>query len=225
MVDIGDLRKVAEILKGEACTTWIFSGDSITQGVRHTHGWRDYSEIFAEHIHWGMKRFKDIVVNTGVDGSTTDDVLCDFGWLISRFDPSVVFLMFAMNDCQADQVSPDAFRENLRTLVHRIRSINAVPVLQAPNPVKRVSVTPPHYKSREHLARYVSIISDVAASCKVIFIDHWSAWQGSFGVMNGDQCKYEKLLDDELHPNGEGHRAMARLIFKELSFDTTFLSC
>jgi lysophospholipase L1-like esterase len=50
--------------------TWVFVGDSITHGARHTNGWRSYSEHFAERMRWEMKRYTDTVINTGITNDT-----------------------------------------------------------------------------------------------------------------------------------------------------------
>ena len=42
-----DADRLREVLVGPP-VTWTFIGDSITQGVAHTHGWRNYVELFAE---------------------------------------------------------------------------------------------------------------------------------------------------------------------------------
>lgn len=44
-----DADRLREILSGPP-VTWVFLGDSITQGVVHTHGHRGYVEHFAERV-------------------------------------------------------------------------------------------------------------------------------------------------------------------------------
>src|SRR5687767_5660953 len=54
-----DLQKIAEFLRGKAPIKWIFSGDSITQGAKHTFGDRSYPEIFSERVRWELGRVRD----------------------------------------------------------------------------------------------------------------------------------------------------------------------
>ncbi len=47
-----DADRLREVLAGPP-VTWVFLGDSITQGVHHTHGRRGYVEHFAERVRGG----------------------------------------------------------------------------------------------------------------------------------------------------------------------------
>jgi hypothetical protein len=44
-----DTARLREILAGPP-VTWVFAGDSITQGCTHTHGGRSYDVHFAERV-------------------------------------------------------------------------------------------------------------------------------------------------------------------------------
>ena len=65
-----DADRLREVLAGPP-VTWVFLGDSITQGVRHTRGRRGYVEHFAERVRGELGRRSDAVVNSGV--SAHDD--------------------------------------------------------------------------------------------------------------------------------------------------------
>ena len=41
--------------------TWVFAGDSITQGVFHTHGARSWVEHVHERLRWQLGRLHDDV--------------------------------------------------------------------------------------------------------------------------------------------------------------------
>ena len=43
-IDLGDLISRKEPVR------WLFAGDSITQGARHTRGHRDYTQLFKERV-------------------------------------------------------------------------------------------------------------------------------------------------------------------------------
>ena len=55
-----DADRLREILSGPP-VTWVFLGDSITQGVAHTHGRRGYVEHFAERVRGELGRRGDAV--------------------------------------------------------------------------------------------------------------------------------------------------------------------
>ena len=207
-----DLNRIKKLLKQGKPMIWLFSGDSITQGAKHTYGFRSYPEIFSERIRWEMKRSNDFIINTGINGSTTSTILNNFKWNISQFQPSIVFLMFGINDCQSIDTIPSTFSENISSLIDRIRMNGAITVLQTPNCINEEEVTKYNYKSREKLSKYVSHIQRIAEIKDVVLIDHWSYWA---------KQDYTNWLDDPLHPNIKGHIEIARLIFTEFSiFDS-----
>ena len=70
--------------------TWVFTGDSITQGVHHTHGSRSWVELVSERVRWELSRVQDIVVNSGVSAWTAPEISADFEYLVGRFAPQVL---------------------------------------------------------------------------------------------------------------------------------------
>ena len=107
-----DADRLREILAGPP-VTWVFLGDSITQGVAHTHGHRGYVEHFAERVRGELGRRGDAVINSGVSGATTEDLLPEFHWRAGRFAPDVVFVMFGTNDILAGEDGVRGFRYRL----------------------------------------------------------------------------------------------------------------
>ena len=63
------MERIKEILKSDNGITWLFYGDSITQGVKHCGGSKNYSEIFSERVRYELGRKKDIVINSGISGN------------------------------------------------------------------------------------------------------------------------------------------------------------
>ncbi len=212
------LRKLFDIQKP---LKWIFTGDSITHGAKHTHGFRSYPEIFAERIRWEMKRTKDIIINTGISGNTTQNILNDFNWRIGQFNPNVVSLMIGTNDCGDNRnISLEVFEDNLNTLVTLIRGIEAIPIFQTPNTIIKEK-TP----ERRRFFEYVSVMQKLAGEKQVILIDNYTYWQNEI-LSKGEIAISKKWLDDPIHPNGEGHSEIARLMFKKLSiFDPDAATC
>jgi lysophospholipase L1-like esterase len=206
-----DLARIQAILANKEPVKWVFAGDSITQGARHTFGYRSYPEIFAERVRWELKRVRDIVINSAISGNVSGDILKDFEWRVAQFSPAVVFIMIGTNDANEKRnLSTEQFRENLLQLVAKVRSGNGIPVLQTPNIIITEKAV-----GRERLKDYIPMIREVAMQTKCILVDHWAFWEGK-ALANPDLV-YKKWLNDELHPNGRGHDEMAKLLFKELS--------
>jgi len=203
-----DLQAVKKKLKNNNPLTWVFTGDSITQGAGATHGWRSYPEHFAERVRWELFRKSDIVINTGISADVLGSILYSFDWRIARFKPDVVSVMIGTNDATSGEKGRSIFRKSLIEMVDRIRKLGAVPLFNTPNPICKDV----YNGTRNDLPNYVQIIREVAADCNVILIDHWGYWQ--------EKRNKEELLmswlSDGLHPNEYGHRVMANEIFKRL---------
>lgn len=192
--------------------TWVFTGDSITHGAKHTHGCRTYVEHFAERVRWELGRGQDIVINTGISGDKADGILRDFEWRIGRFKPDVVSIMIGMNDCTRGPEKREEFRNNLRQLIRQTRALGAVPVLHTQNMTE-----PSAAKERGDLPAYVTIVAEVAREQKTVLVDHWQHWQTACK----DPQALKQWLNDPIHPNARGHREFAILTFQVLGVYST----
>lgn len=215
-----DDEKIQQLLKSDKPNTWVFSGDSVTQGAHHTFGCRSYSEIFSERVRWEMRRVTDMVINSGVNGTNTDHLLQNFDWLVGQFKPAVVSVMFGLNDCQVPQITPAVFETNLLTILKKIRAMNAIPVLQTPNGIDHAGIALMKTASREKVPDYIRVMEQVAKENKIILVNNWQYWN------NAGLDTFKAWLDDPFHPNAEGHLRIARLFFKEISiFDRNAFTC
>ena len=202
------LDGIKQLLAGGPPLTWVFTGDSITHGALHTLGWRSYPEHFAERVRWELRRVRDIVINTGISGNRTGDVLNDFEWRVARFQPNVVSVMLGMNDCTAGEAGREAFGANLKEISRRVIAAGAIPLFNTPNPtyVKNAG-------GRSDLPAYAALVRDVATAEKIPLVDHWQHWQRT----KPDQESLLPWLEDKsIHPGVYGHREFAKLIFREL---------
>ena len=103
---------------GDKPWCWLFYGDSITHGAKHTHGWRDFTEIFAERLRWEMSLRQDVVINTGISGNSTVDLLNDYDWRVRHWQPNVVFILIGTNDIiKLDNIG--LFKSNLLRLLEQ----------------------------------------------------------------------------------------------------------
>ncbi|HPN83977.1 MAG TPA: SGNH/GDSL hydrolase family protein [Victivallales bacterium] len=199
------MKEIDKIFSGTEPIRWIFAGDSITHGALHTFGFRDYSELFSERVRSEMRKVLDVVIKTAVSGTTTRHALENYENLIGQFLPGVVFIMYGMNDCANKKIPPDEFRKNLETLVDKIRSAGGIPILQTTCPILP-NCAP---ERGANLDEYMDIIRTVASAKTVVLIDHNAYWKS-----NSEQAYY--WMSNAFHPNGFGHLAFAKLIFKEL---------
>ncbi|MFC5411382.1 SGNH/GDSL hydrolase family protein [Larkinella bovis] len=213
---VSDLESVKTLLTRKEPGIWVFTGDSITHGAKHTHGFRSYPEVFAERLRWELKRVRDLVINTGISGNTTTNILDDFDWRVAQFKPAVVSLMIGTNDCARKGLTTAVFEQNLNTIVGKIRDLGAVPILHTPNPIILAKAP-----ERKTLPEYIPVIRRVTDAQQVILVDNYAHWETATGVDVN-----REWLNDPLHPGGRGHQEIARLLFQTLSiFDAKEPTC
>lgn len=204
-----DVDRLREVLAGPP-VTWTFIGDSITQGVTHTHGWRNYVELFAERVRGELDRRGDAVINSGVSGSTTQDLLAEFDWRAGRFAPDVLFVMFGTNDMTDDEEGVRGFRFRLDQIIQRGRDVGATMVLQTPPPVRGEGARTP-----DLMAQYAATVREVAEGLGVVLVDHADTWSRA-AKEAGDGIAPDGWLDDAVHPGPRGHHAMVRTLLEVL---------
>ena len=207
-----DTDRLRDILTGPP-VTWVFLGDSITQGVTHTHGWRGYVEHFAERVRGELGRRADAVVNSGVAGTTTEDLLPEFHWRAGRFAPDVVFVLFGTNDVLAGENGVRGFRYRLDQIVQRSRDVGATVVLQTPPPVLDDGDRRP-----DLIALYAEAVREVAAELGVLVVDHAGHWAQA-AAEAGAAVAPEGWLDDTFHPGARGHHEMTLTLLRALGID------
>ncbi|HEY9330512.1 MAG TPA: GDSL-type esterase/lipase family protein [Streptomyces sp.] len=208
--DLADLGRISTILNSNTPATWVVTGDSITHGALHTHGWRSYPEHWMERVRWelGKPKNRDFMIDSGVSGATSAELVARFDERVTAFSPHVVSIMIGTNDIATAGLGLDAYRANLVSLVRSVRALpgSPVPVLQSPNPVD-----PAKWPGRVNLSQYAQVMGEVAAQEKAVFVDHYNDWLSG----NGGQVPLP-LLSDGLHPNERGHHRIALKMIKDL---------
>lgn len=165
----------------EEPVTWVFAGDSITHGCMHTDYLRNYQEHFTQALKATPERARDTVVNTGVSGATTRELMEYFNAWVADYQADVVFLCFGMNDCATDGITPESYAGNLREAVRRIRAAGAIPVLQTPNTSNRQRKLRPYLEAARALVRQEEIL----------LIDHNAFWSSQQSIQGEE---YSPLL-------------------------------
>jgi acyl-CoA thioesterase I len=196
---------VIRALTSATPATWVFTGDSITHGLQHTAGWRSYVEHFHERLRGELGRVADCVVNTGVSGSRTTDLIAALDRRVTRFAPTVVSVMLGTNDATAGDSGTGPFGKDLAAIVAAIRAEGAEPLLHTP---PWIDVT--RAQTRASLPAYAAATAWLADQCTVPLIDHYSHWAGT------DPTLRQSWLADPFHPNARGHLELARTLLRTL---------
>lgn len=202
---LNELESIKSLLVGSEPVLWLFAGDSITHGAVHTFGWRSYVEHFSERIRTEMNRKRDLVINSGVNGWTSGQLLEDLDHLVLRFAPDVVSIMIGMNDAAEGPDGRRRFEANYNRLLERLRAeTKAHLIVQTPNPITRSEPL------RQDLPAYIEIMLSLARRYETAIIDQFALW-------NRHTTPLESLLEDGLiHPNHYGHVVMAHHMFEAL---------
>lgn len=204
-----DRTALRGLLASGAPVTWVFTGDSITHGLIHTRGARNYVDHLHEFIRGDVGRVQDAVLNTAITGWRADLILGDFDRRVAHWRPDVVTLMVGTNDCTTEWLDPvievSAFTDSIAEFVRRVRELGAVPVLQTPPAVDLL-----HAPDRARIGEFAQSIRDVAARDGVVLVDQHTAFTAfSEGTGPGNDGMPWGLLDDAFHPNAAGHALLA----------------
>ena len=193
--------------------TIVCLGDSVTGVYYHTGGIRAYPEMLEIGLH---RLFPDAainVVNAGISGHTTVEGLARLESDVLSKNPDLVTISFGLNDMV--RITPEAYRENLITLIKRIRERNSQVVLCTPNAVLNTTGRP-----LEKLDVFCDTMRSVGREPSVPVCDQYRA---------GDRFHrrapwtWRLTLSDEIHPNMDGHKRMAEELCRTIAGTTTSL--
>jgi lysophospholipase L1-like esterase len=151
-------------------------------------------------------------INAGVKGNTSGQGLRRLQKDVLSQHPAVVFIQFGFNDCNVvlngprPRTLPANFRENLVTLVERIRASGAM-VVMIGNHNSLYRRTLPDGRTYEAASReYSGIVREVAEALKVALVDMRNEFPG-------DGIESEAgLAPDGIHLSQLGVEAYARIV-------------
>ncbi len=144
---------------------WVMAGDSIT--AQHLHS--NYFEAFC------FARYPKLQFafrNSGVGGHTIPSTLARFGYDIAGWKPTVVSVELGMND--QGGTPTDKFIANMGTMVERIRSIKARPVIFSASPINNGD-TLAKLGGNKRLNDYALALKEFSAREKLPYADQFHA--------------------------------------------------
>ncbi len=180
-------REESRLLPSATDRRIIFIGDSITESWRPA-----LPALFAGDI-----------VNRGVSGQTTAQMLARFRTDVLDLRPAVVHIMGGVNDIHGGRGTA-LTRSNIASMVELARAHGIVVILGAipPSSVPRGADGP---DPAPHIAWLNDWLRRYALENGVIFVDYHAALRDGRGGMK------DGLSNDGLHPNRLGFRAMEPL--------------
>jgi lysophospholipase L1-like esterase len=138
----------------------------------------------------GADRNFGIVVNAGVDGDTTDDMIARFDSAILAHRPAAVAIMCGTNDCILGPSWLDDFEAYVREMISRAQDLG----------IRVTLCTPPIRRDAEDLESYVEVLREIAGdTAGVILFDVFA----QFETYNSGQL--DTFYDDDVHLNAAGN--------------------
>jgi lysophospholipase L1-like esterase len=176
----------AAIARGPAPKV-VFMGDSITEN------WGRYDPAF----------FTNGVVDRGISGQTSPQMLLRFHQDVVALHPRVVHIMAGSNDIAGNTgpTSPEAFKNNIRAMVEIAQANRIAVVLASIPPSNRFSLYP-KIKPAPRIAELNTWLKAYAAERGAVYADYFSVLVGP------DAGMQPAYTSDGLHPATDGYRTM-----------------
>jgi lysophospholipase L1-like esterase len=176
----------AALLKVAHPTT-VFMGDSITEG-------------------WGAgdpSLFSASVVDRGIGGQTSQQMLARFYQDVVALHPRVVHIMAGTNDLAGNTGpnSPEDFKNNIRAMVDLARS-NHIQVILASIPPAEHFPWRSDIHPTEQIRRLNAWLKEYSDQHKLVYADYYSALTTPSGAFRPE------LSNDGVHPNTDGYATM-----------------
>jgi lysophospholipase L1-like esterase len=174
----------------------VFMGDSITEG------WAEADPQF----------FQRGVVNRGISGQTTPQMLVRFRADVIALKPQLVHIMAGTNDVAGNTGATTAqdVKNNIVSMVELART-NAVRVVLGSIPPAAAFGWRPEIKPAAQIKVLNAWLREYATQNRLEYVDYYSALAGSSGELKA------QFGDDGVHPNREGYRVMRQLLEEKIA--------
>jgi lysophospholipase L1-like esterase len=174
----------------------VFIGDSITEN------WALADPAF----------FAGDIVNRGISGQTTAQMLIRFRADVIALRPKVVHILGGTNDVAGNTgpMSPQDFKNQIMSMVDIAHGNGVAVILGAIPPAANLPWSP-QVKPTPIITSLNGWLRDYATNRNLGFIDYYSSLAGRSGELRGD------LGNDGVHPNRKGYEVMRRLVAAKLS--------
>jgi lysophospholipase L1-like esterase len=176
----------AALLQGSHPTV-VFMGDSITEG-------------------WGVgdpSLFTHGVVDRGISGQTSPQMLLRFYQDVVELHPRAVHIMAGTNDVAGNTgpSSPEDFKSNIRAMVDIAAASHIRVILASILPTERFPWRP-EIQPVEQIRQLNAWLRQFAGEHKLMYADYYSALTTPSGAFRPE------LSNDGVHPNLDGYAAM-----------------
>lgn len=183
-------------LDGAPAPRVVFMGDSITEF------WSRFDpELFGAGV-----------VNRGISGQTSPQMLVRFYSDVVALRPGAVHIMAGTNDLAGNTgpSRPEDFKNTIRAMTD-LATANGIAVVLASIPPAAAFPWRPEVAPAPIIAELNDWLERYAAENGVVFVDYHAAMTGPSGELRPE------LSDDGVHPNANGYAAMHPLTIEALA--------
>ena len=169
----------------------VFLGDSLT----------DYFDLDAAFADYS-------VVNSGIAGNTTENVLADLTHRVSIFNPSQVFVWLGTNDLR-DGKTPEQTLESLQTIIDQIqteRSMSKITLISLIPVNSQVDPYTVGLRSNDQIQKVNQGLREIAKNEKLDYIDLYSSLKDDQGNLKAEYTV------DGLHLSDAGYQVVQEII-------------
>lgn len=169
----------------------VFLGDSLT----------DYFDLDAAFADYS-------VVNSGIAGNTTENVLTDLTHRVSIFNPSQVFVWLGTNDLR-DGKTPEQTLESLQTIIDQIQTERSMAKITLISLIPVNSQVDPYtvgLRSNDQIQKVNQGLREIAKEEKLDYIDLYSALKDDQGDLKAEYTV------DGLHLSDAGYQVVQEII-------------
>ena len=182
-------------LAAASTTRVVFLGDSITEG------WKDATPAM----------FGADILDRGIGGQTTEQMLVRFRTDVLDLHPAVVHIMAGTNDVAGNQgpTSVATIEGNIRSLVEQARANGITVVIASVPPASRFGWSPVENAS-DVIAELNAWLRAYARREQLLYVDYYGLLADGHGGMR------PAYSDDGVHPSRAGYEAMRPLALAAL---------
>ena len=205
----------------------VFAGDSVTD----MNSIQPVGEAFFDNLGVGYVRLIDSflastypeinvrIINSGVSGNTSRDLLERFDRDVVEFNPDWVSICIGVNDVwrQFDSpaipqncVLPDEYEKNLETMILKVKDTTKGIFILSPYIMEPNSAD----KMRARINEYVAIAKKLSEKHNCIFVDFQKMYEDYFQIHHSSFIAW-----DRIHPNQRGSMLMAKEVLKHCDFE------
>lgn len=169
-----------------------------------------------------------LVLNKGVGGNSTNDLLKRLETDVLNERPNLVILMVGTNDLlnSGKMISYDSYTSNLNTIVQTLKSNNIQVIMLSPPPVDSVYLFQRHDKKifkespnvKMNSAR--KIVEQIANENKALYINIYEAFNSKGLPIHNEDLYIRNVknsnVKDGVHPTPLGYKLIAETVFQYL---------